>query len=287
MILNNYGGLQAAMEKLRHTHPEAVVIGSDRHTYFQMISFLFVPLSVGAFPHIFAHWLSANRAESFRHTIAWYPVCIAAVWIPSVVLGAIGQIDYPPPLDGPILVKLILDNAGGVLAGCLAAGVFAAIMSSLDSQTLAVGTMFTHDIVRHYGFHDRLSEQRQVLFGRLFVMVLLAMAFGFSLITTRSIFSMGIWSLSGFAGLFPIFLAALYWKRSTKQGAIAAVVTVATLWVFFFVQATGVGGGYTVAGTGILPAAVMALGSSVAMVAVSLLSRPPETSVIARFFPEG
>ena len=31
----------------------------------------------------------------------------------------------------------------------------------------------------------------------------------------------GIWSFTGFAGLFPVVLAALFWKRSTRHGVLA------------------------------------------------------------------
>jgi SSS family solute:Na+ symporter len=284
VILGKYGGLQGAMETLRQTDPSLLQIRNDRAAHYRMFSFLFLPISVGAFPHIFSHWLSAREARSFRYSIVFYPLCVAAVWVPSVVLGAVGNIDYTTPLDGPILVKLILGNAGGILAGCLGAGVFAAIMSSLDSQTLAAGTMFTQDIVRHYGFHDKLSERQQVLFGRSFVMVLLALAFFFSLHSTQSIFSLGVWSLTGFTGVFPIVVAALFWKRSTKEGAMAAVVTVAALWVYFFVQSLGGPGGYTVGGTGVLPVVVIFFGASLVLVVVSLLTRPPGESCIAKFF---
>ena len=150
---------------------ELLRIGWSRHELFRMGSYLLVPLSAGVFPHIFGHWLSARSAHAFRATIILYPIFIAVVWFPSVVLGLVGHIDFPPPIQGPVLVHLILENSGGLLAGLLAAGVFAAIMSSLDSQTLAAGTLFTQDIVRHYGFHDRLSESKQVLFGRLFALI--------------------------------------------------------------------------------------------------------------------
>ena len=80
-------------------------------------------------------------------------------YLPSVVLGVVGNIDFAAPLNGPILVLLILKHSGGVLAGFLAAGVFAAIMSSLDSQTLAAGSMFTTDIVRHYRFWSALHRK--------------------------------------------------------------------------------------------------------------------------------
>jgi SSS family solute:Na+ symporter len=289
VILRNYGGFQGAMETLADSHPSLLAIGEtsdDPGLRYRVFSFLFLPFSVGAFPHIFSHWLSAKEARAFRYSIVFYPLCITLVWVPMVVLGTIGNIDYRAPLDGPILVKLILDNSGGVLAGFLAAGVFAAIMSSLDSQTLAAGTMFTQDIVRHYGFHDHLSETQQVLFGRLFVMMLLALAFVFSMLTDQSIFSLGVWSLTGYTGLFPIILAALFWKRSTKKGAMAAVLLVAVLWVYFFLDSFGVQGEYSVGGTGILPVVVIVLGASLALVVVSLLTRPPEEAVLAKFFPQ-
>ena len=287
VILGKYGGLQGAMESVRATHPSLLVVGSERATHARMFSFLFLPFSVGAFPHIFSHWLSAREAGSFRYSIVFYPLCVAAVWVPSVMLGVVGNIDYQVPLDGPILVKLILGNAGGVLAGCLGAGVFAAIMSSLDSQALAAGTMFTQDIVRHYGFHDKLSERQQVLFGRSFVMVLLAAAFLLSLFTTRSIFNMGVWSLTGYSGLFPIVLAALFWKRSTKEGVMAAIVTVAGLWTYFFIQSLGGGGDYTVGQTGLLPVVIVVFGASLVLVLVSLSTRPPSEPVIEKFFSDG
>jgi len=287
VILGEYGGLAGAMTMVAETNEELLTVGKNGHELLRMISYLLIPLSTGVFPHIFSHWLSAESAKKFRSAIIFYPLCITAVWVPSVVLGVVGNIDFPPPLQGPILVSLILEHSGGVLAGLLAAGVFAAIMSSLDSQTLSTGTMFTTDIVRHYGFHDRLSERQQVLFGRFFVAGLLAAALVLSLVTSRSIFALGVWSLSGFAALFPIVVGALYWRRSTAAGALAAVVTVAVLWIAFLIRSLGVEGEYTVAGTGLMPVAVMFAGAAGSLVVVSLLTRPPDNAVVGRFFPAG
>jgi len=183
-----------------------------------------------------------------------------------------------------VLVRMIQSHAPELLAGLLAAGVFAAIMSSLDSQTLSLGTMFTQDIVRHYGFHDRMSERRQVLSGRLFVVGILLVTYLLSLVVSRAIFKLGIWSFTGFAGLFPIVLAALFWKRSTKHGALASIVSVAVLWVWFFVKGWSVPA-YSVGGSGIIPAAVILLVSAIVLVVVSLVTRPPERSVLEKFFP--
>jgi len=273
------------METLRTRSPELVVIGRNPRTLMTMATFLLVPLSVGVFPHIFSHWLSADHAKSFKTTITLYPLCIAVVWLPSVALGVMGNIDYPNGFDGPILVQLILEDSGGLLAGLLAAGVFAAIMSSLDSQTLAVGTMFTQDVLRPYAFGGDMPEDRQVLFSRIFMVGFLATAFVASQVTARSIFELGVWSLSGYAGLFPLVVAALYWRRSSAAGALAALVTTAVLWVVLLIRSQGVEGEYTVANSGVMPVAVIMLGSTVAMIVGSLLRPASDPSAVDKFFP--
>lgn len=284
VVMNRYGGMGQAMTQLRESRPELIAVGSGRFMTLQMLSFMLVPLCTAAFPHIYSHWLSANHGKSLRVAVVFYPICIAAIWIPSVTLGVVGNLDFSPEsLQGPVIVALILDNASGILAGCLAAGVFAAIMSSLDSQTLALGAMFTEDIVRYYGFGGKLSDRQQVLFGRGFVVAILALAFVSALVTDRSIFALGTWSLTGFAGLLPLFVATLYWPRSTKAGAACGLVTAAGLWLYFYWDSLGTSGAYSVAGTGLMPVAVILPASAIVLVVVSYLSTPPADA--ARFFP--
>jgi Na+/proline symporter len=85
--------------------------------------------------------------------------------------------------------------------------------------------------------------------------------------------------------LFPVMVAAVFWKRSTKAGATAAVVSVAVFWIYFFVQGWQTPG-YTVGGTGVLPAAVMVVVSSLVLVVVSFVTRPPKQDVIDMFFSD-
>ena len=204
------------------------------------------------------------------------------------MLGIFGSIDFPGlvgPAANSVLVKMVGEYAPGVLGGFLAAGIFAAIMSSLDSQVLSLGTMFTQDIVVHYGFHDKLSEKKQILFGRIFVVLILTVTFFLSLISNRSIFKLAVWSFTGFASLFPVLLAALFWKRSTKFGAFLSILSVAVLWLILFIQGW-TSPGYTIGGTGIMPVALIITVGAIAMVIGSLISKPPDESVIAKFFPD-
>ena len=209
-----------------------------------------------------------------------------------MLLGILGSVDVPG-LKGPeansVLVQMIERHAPGVLAGLLGAGVFAAIMSSLDSQSLSIGSMFTHDIIRHYRVRfdpvkDGLSEKGQVLIGRLFVFGILCLTYLLSLVLNRSIFKLAVWSFTGFASLFPIVIAALFWKRSTKYGAFASVISVVVLWIYFFIQGWNAPG-YTVGGTGVMPVSVIIVISAVVMIIGSLISKPPDSAVIQKFFP--
>ncbi|MEA2560424.1 MAG: solute:Na+ symporter, family [Acidobacteriota bacterium] len=289
VIVDKLGGLSAAMTRLAETHPDMLVRG-EHIKPLQLLTYTCIPLSVGMFPHMFIHWLTAKNAASFRPTLAFYPICIAIVWVPSVLLGVFARIDFPNVADlGPggansVLVKMIDLHAPGVLAGLLAAGVFAAIMNSFDSQVHSVGTMFTQDIVRHYGFQDRMSESKQILVGRLFMVAILIAAYLLSRVVDRSIFKLGVWCFTGFAALLPVVVAAVFWKRSTKWGAFASTVSVIVLWLYF-VNIGWKSADYTIADSGVMPVAFMLLVSTAAMIVGSLLTRPPEEATLEKFFP--
>ncbi len=286
VIVDKLGGLTAAMSRLAATNPDMLVRG-EHIKPLKLLTYTFIPLSVGMFPHMFIHWLTAKSAASFRPTIAFYPVCIAIVWVPSVLLGVLAHLDFPnlgPGAASTVLVKMIDQHAPGVLAGLLAAGVFAAIMNSFDSQVHSLGTMFTQDIVRHYGFHDRMSESKQILVGRLFMVAILVATYLLSRVMDRSIFKLGVWCFTGFAALFPIVVAAVFWKRSTKWGAFASAVSVVVLWLYF-VTIGWKSADYTIADSGVMPVALMVLVSAAAMIVGSLLTRPPEEATLEGFFP--
>lgn len=284
VITAGLGGFAAAMARLGEQSPELLDLSRSPRDWLQIATYLFVPLSTSCFPHIFSHWMSARSAEAFRLPVLAYPACIAAVWFPCVVLGALGRLEVPLDAAGPVIILLIREHAGSLLAGCLAAGVFAAIMSSLDSQTLSVGTMLTRDAVARIPRAARWIAGRPALAGRVFVALFLVLVFALSLVSTQTVFSLGVWALSGFSAFFPVLVGALYWKRSTAAGAAAAILGGLGLWTWFFVASEGAPG-WTIAGSGVEPAAAIVLTSALALIVVSRFTAPPDPRRLARFFP--
>ena len=277
--------------ELKTRSPRTGETGSFLREYgvppWMFLTYMFIPLSVGMFPHLFQHWLTAKSARTFRLTLVAHPLFIMIVWVPCVMIGAWAS-GILPNLSSDkvaavlgIMVRTLVDNP--VLTGLLTAGILAAIMSSLDSQFLCLGTIFTNDIVLHSVGKDRFNDKQIIWIARSFVIAIVVFTYLISLAAPQNVFDLAIWCFSGFGALFPLIFFALYWKRTTKAGAYASIIAMAVVWIYFF-RASGYGGEYVV-GPGIMPVALCFLASTVAIVVVSLVTAPPSRPTIDKFFP--
>ncbi|MEO0531417.1 MAG: sodium:solute symporter family protein, partial [Planctomycetota bacterium] len=251
VIAFKLGGQETLWENLRvlgEAIPESRATRSEM-SFTKFTTYLFVPLSVGMFPHLFQHWLTAKSAGSFKLPVVCHPVFIMIVWVPCVLIGVWATTslvpDRPPLPANPntILPFLVKTQAGPVLGGFLAAGILAAIMSSLDSQFLCLGTMFTTDIVNHYAPKPELSpeerDRRDIRLARGFIIGIVVVTYLLSLLKPPSVFALGVWCFSGFSALFPLVLASLYWRGLTKAGAYACVFAAIGVWGYLFSDAVG------------------------------------------------
>ena len=252
------------------------------------LTYMLIPLSVGMFPHLFQHWLTARSAKSFRLTLVAHPLFIMIVWVPCVMIGAWASGLLPPGIPpAAVLANMLAELVGNpILTGLLTAGILAAIMSSLDSQFLCLGTIFTNDIVLHAAGPDRFDEKQKILIARGFVVAIVTLTYVLALVAmanNANVFDLAVWCFSGFGALFPLIFAAVYWQRATKAGAYAAVIAAIAVWLYYF-QKSGYGGEYTVFG-GVMPAAIAFAASTAAMIIVSLVTPAPSPETINKFFP--
>jgi SSS family solute:Na+ symporter len=308
IIGRGMGGFPAVIDSLLASPETAPLLTRERISPLFFFSYTFIPLSTIAFPHIAIFCLTARRLVQFRRTVIFYPLCILAIWLPCVFLGvaANGMRDVPriqQKLDarqalaaaratmsmddrvalrrrasGDDVVLVMLEEYAPLwLAGILGAGIMAAVMAS-DSQILALSTMFTEDVFAFYGGKARFGEAVQVQTGRIFVVVLTVLAYLIALRAPQSIFDLAVqYAFSGYAALSPLLFAALFWKRSTKWGALAVA-----LWTAFAVIYTARVSGALV-WFGLMPVVPMTVISCLLMVGVSLLTRPPSASTIQRY----
>lgn len=297
MISKSLGGLKAAGEAVAASDfasPRLAREGMMGHLEF--LSYALVPLSVGMFPHIFQHWLTARSAQSFKLTVVAHPVFILIVWLPCILigiwaaayLGPLGEGQSPNSVLGRMVGQLVHSP---VLTGLVGAGVLAAIMSSLDSQFMCLGTMFTNDIVVKKFGSARFSDTQKIWIARGFILAVVALTYGLSLALMNSahVFDLGVWCFSGFTGLFPLVVAALYWRRATAAGAYACILSTVATWCFLFFRDLAAGkqaGGASdeVLVFGMMPVAVIVAVSTLSLVVVSLATRKPSDGTIRKFF---
>jgi solute:Na+ symporter, SSS family len=330
------GGFGASVQALESSPATSWLLTRERVSPYYFFSYTFVPLSAIAFPHILIFCLTAKRMVQFKKTVIFYPLCILLIWLPCVFLGVMANRvqDVPqirqkqearrvlatqgrnmPPEQreelkeraaGDDVILLLLERYAPLwLAGLLGAGIMAAVMAS-DSQILALSTMFTEDVFAFYGGKARFGEAVQVQTGRAFVIILTVLAYTVALRAPETIFEIAIqYAFSGFAALSPLMVAALFWRGSTKWGALASTVWVAlaVTGVAIFQQTVPAAppgppqvvwapGGWEVlartsSGTsvfGFMPVVPMVLVSALLMVVVSRLTRKPSTETIRKYF---
>jgi SSS family solute:Na+ symporter len=329
------GGFRETIAAMLETPAQAPLLTRDRVSPLYFFSYMFIPFSAIAFPHIGIFCLTAKRLSHFKHTAIAYPLCLMAIWLPSTILGVVAnratevpaierKIEARQMLASPdavltpaeraslrreadgedVVIQLLHFYAPVWLAGLLGAGIMAAVMSS-DSQILALSTMFTEDVFAHYEGKRRFGEEAQVKMGRAFVIVVTLVAYAIALWAPANIFSLATqYGFSGYAALSPLVFAAIFWKRSTKWGALAVALwaagsVVATAIFQAVVAAPPPGQSLSVVsiagldvisrtgtGTAVLgfaPVMPMVIVSVLLMWIVSLMTSPPSAATIGKY----
>jgi SSS family solute:Na+ symporter len=331
------GGFRNAIEQLASSPATSALLTRERISPYYFFSYTFIPLSAIAFPHILIFCLTARRMAQFKKTVIFYPLCILAIWLPCVFLGVVAnRVQDVPEIRakqearkvlatqgrslspeareevreqaaGDDVILLLLERYAPLwLAGILGAGIMAAVMAS-DSQILALSTMFTEDVFAYYGGKRRFGEAVQVQTGRIFVILLTVFAYIVALRAPETIFELAIqYAFSGYAALSPLLIAALFWRGSTKWGALAttlwticAVISVAVYQAMVPAPAPGqttiswaIGGTEALARTpggtavfGFMPVVPMVIISAILMILFSKLTAKPAGDTLERYFP--
>jgi len=336
IIGSRMGGYRSAVEGLLSVPSLAPLLTQERVSPGYFFSYTFIPLSAMAFPHIAIFCLTARKLAFFRKTVIFYPICILLIWLPCVSLGVLSnRLTELPEIRAKQAARAQLADGGAYLepeqrarlrsemsaddvmlvllnryapvwlAGILGAGIMAAVMAS-DSQILALSTMFTEDVFAYYGGKERYGEAVQVHTGRLFVVLVTCVAYVIAQRASQSIFEVAIqYAFTGYAALFPLLVAALFWRGSTRWGALASTVWVAVsilgiamiqavypapagpaavVWSVLGMEVIV----RTAAGTlilGFLPVVPITLMSALLMILVSWVTPKPGRRTIERYFP--
>lgn len=258
---------------------------SDKYSLLTIASLLAWGLGYFGMPHILLRFMAIgdkNKIKTSRRIASVWVVISMAI---AIFIGFIGnkltQLGKLDSLDGNNSETIIIKIAQfmseknvvlAIIAGLVFAGILACTMSTSDSQLLAASSSMSENILKGV-FNVKISEKQSMLAARAVLGVVLAWN------QDSSVFRIVSFAWAGFGATFgPVMLAALFWKRSNKYGAVAGMIAGAIMVFVWKFGISKLGGAFAI--YELLPAFVFAL---IIIVAVSLLTPAPEKEIVQEF----
>ncbi len=152
----------------------------------------------------------------------------------------------------PDMVVLAAPEIAGlpyVMSGLIAAGALAAALSTADGLLLTIANALSHDVYYHM-IDPSASSQRRVTISKILLLgVALFASYVASLNTGNILFLVGAAFSLAASSLFPVLVLGVFWKRTTRRGAVAGMVAGLAVCIYyivstypFFTQMTGFAG---------------------------------------------
>ncbi len=234
-------------------------------------------------PHILARFIGIKDAESVKPArrigITWMVISL----IFAILIGIIGiGLNAIHPLEGVtgdggsserIFLALTTTLFHPFFAGLVLAAVLAAVMSTADSQLLVLSSSLTEDIPAI----AKLDEKKREWISRGGIVGFALIAYIIASNDSGTILNMVGYAWGGFGAAFgPLVILSVTWRRATKWGALAGLITGAVT-IFVVKNFISIDGEYFYE---LLPGFILAL---IAIVVVSLLTKAPSEKTLKKF----
>jgi sodium/proline symporter len=223
-----------------------------------------------------------------RVAIVWCVIAMTA----AVFIGLLGRAIYQGTNDATLTESVLMSASGAenvfivlsktlfhpVIAGMVMAGILAAAMSSSDSYLLVASSALAKNI--YQGVFQKGASDKQVMWmSRIALCLIAVVSIRIAWNPDSVIFKVVSFAWAGFGAAFgPLMLFSLFWKRTTREGAIAGMLGGGGMVFFWKLVVRELGGAWNI--YELLPAFIF---SGILIVVVSLLTRPPEESVLNEF----
>lgn len=242
-------------------------------------------------PHILLRFMAIEDKDklklSRRIATIWVFIAMGVAIFIGVVGNAMTAAGALPFLEGStsetiiVVISDFLSKYGAlaaILGGVILAGILASTMSTADSQLLAASSSFSQNLVRGF-FRVNISEKTAMTLARVSVLGIAVIGAFIARDPNSSVFRIVSFAWAGFGATFgPVVLAALFWKRSNRQGALAGMIVggvMVFVWKYLLRPLGGLWDIYE-----LLPAFLLALAT---IVIVSLATAEPSKEIQDEF----
>jgi len=277
------GGYGETIHQIRLFNPEFLnpftALDGSGLSWIVILSSLAWGLGYFGQPHILARFMAIKSSDQIKKAriiaMVWVTLSLAA----AVLVGVVGRVYLAQTLEGSatetVFMVMVNTTFPMIVAGILLAAILAAIMSTADSQLLVTASALTEDLYKVL-FRKKASEKELVWVSRGAVILVAVIAFILALNPDSSVLTLVAYAWAGFgAGFGPVVVFSLFWKRMTRNGALAGMI-VGGLTVIIWKQLQG--GIFEL--YELVPGFILA---SVAILIVSLLDKEPGKEIIEEY----
>ena len=231
--VESMGGLSATLANINSVNPQLVdaftTTDGSRVALISVVSSLAWGLGYFGQPHILVRFMGIKNADEIKYSrriaMTWVIFSLAA----AVLVGLLGRVylseDLSATAGETVYIKMVLSIFPLVLAGLFLAAILAAIMSTADSQLLVTASAITEDFYKTK-IRKNASDKELMMVSRLTVIGVAIIAAIIATNPNNTVLGLVENAWAGFGATFgPIVLFSLFWKRTTKNGAIAGMLT--------------------------------------------------------------
>lgn len=243
------GGLKVLLNILSELNPAC--INPFSLGFGVIIGFLGIGLGSPGQPHIIVRYMSINNADKLRQSTIIGTIWNVVMGWGAVFIGLLGRALFPLanklPDSDPEMIYLVLSSEyfGPVLYGLLIGGIFAAILSTADSQLLVVSSTLVRDVYEKIiKRHTKIREDKKLALSRIVLVFSGLIALIMAYAAKDLIFWLVLFAWAGLGASFgTAIILSLYWKGTNKFGIIAGMITgttVTIIWKLFLKEPTGI-----------------------------------------------
>ena len=230
-------------------------------------------------PQVLLRFMAIRKEEeltrSRRIAMIWVVISLAV----AVFIGIAGRALFPTEhltagAAESIFITLSTSYLPPLLAGFVMAGILAATISSSDSYLLIAASSVAKNIFQ--GVCKKNATDDQVMkVSRLTLLAIAVIAAIIALDEDSVIFKVVSFAWAGFGATFgPLMIMSLFWKRITRAGAVAGMVSGAGMVFLWKLVISKLGGAFGI--YELLPAFIFSL---ICIVVVSLLTPAPSKEI--------
>lgn len=224
-------------------------------------------MGTAGLPHVMNRYFTSPTGTAARMTTVWVLGLAGLFYALAVMLGTAARALIPTAVDEhPWLTELTVDGVlrvpehalpvlgriygGEAGLGLVATGALIAVMSTIAGLLLASAASWGHDVYERH-INPQATQRQAVWAGRAAVVVVSFASAGLALglrpesltaLLPSIVATMVTWAfaLAGSA-LTPVFILAIWWRRTTAAGAVAGMVVGALAAVAMFVAGAVIG----------------------------------------------